>query len=230
MGGEISAELLGPVWLTVHLALVTVGLLLVLGVPYAWWLANTRSHWKTPLEAVTALPLVLPPTVMGFYLLLFLGPNGWGGAVAGWFGMRSLAFSFIGLVIASCVYSLPFVVQPLQAAFEGLDRRAVDAAWTLGASKLKTFAVVVLPQARRGLITAVVLGFAHTLGEFGVVLMVGGNIPGETQVLSIAVYEQVETLNYAAAHQLSAALLIFSFLVLSVVYLTNRRWTPGLHG
>jgi molybdate transport system permease protein len=140
-----------------------------------------------------------------------------------------LAFTFSGLVVASCVYSLPFVVQPLQTAFEGLDRKSVEAAWTLGASRLKTFALVVLPQARRGLITALVLGFAHTLGEFGVVLMVGGNIPGETQVLAIAIYERVEVLDYASAHRLSAGLLVFSFGVLTLVYLLNRRWTPDLH-
>lgn len=225
----MSAEIASSVWLTVRLASVTVMLLLMVGIPYSWWLANTHSRWKTPLEAVTALPLVLPPTVMGFYLLLFLGPNGPAGRLAIWYGEQPLTFSFAGLVLASCIYSLPFVVQPLQNAFEGLDRRAVEAAWTLGASRLKTFTFVVLPQARRGLITALVLGFAHTLGEFGVVLMVGGNIPGETQVLSIAIYERVEVLDYKNAHRLSAGLLVFSFIVLTVVYLLNRRWTPGIH-
>lgn len=217
-------------WLTAQLAAFTVVLLLLVGIPFAWWLSQTRSPWKTPLEAVTALPLVLPPIVMGFYLLLFLGPRGPAGQLAIWLGGQPLTFTFEGLVVASCVYSLPFVVQPLQAAFEGLDRRAVEAAWTLGASRARTFLFIVLPQARRGLVTAVVLAFAHTLGEFGVVLMVGGNIPGETQVLSIAIYEQVEVLDYANAHRLSAGLLAFSFLVLIVVFGVNRRWAPGGRG
>lgn len=225
----MAPELWQAVWLTIKLAGVTVGILLLVAIPFAWWLANSRSYWKTPLEAVTALPLVLPPTVMGFYLLLFLGPQGLAGRLASWLGDQPLAFSFGGLVLASCVYSLPFVVQPLQAAFEELDCRAIEAAWTLGASRFRTFLLVVLPQARRGLITALVLGFAHTLGEFGVVLMVGGNIPGETQVLSIAIYEQVEALDYTSAHQLSGGLLVFSFAVLTAVYLLNRRWTPGMH-
>ena len=224
----MSPELWASVWVTVKLATVTVGMLILLSMPLAWWLAATRSRWKIPVEAVTALPLVLPPTVLGFYLLLALGPNGPIGALAQEVIGHPLTFSFSGLVVASCVYSLPFVVQPLQAAFEGLDRRAVEAAWTLGASRIRTWLQVVLPQARRGLVTALVLGFAHTLGEFGVVLMVGGSIPGETRVLSIAIYEQVEILDYAAAHGLSAGLLVFSFFVLSVVYLMNRRWTPEL--
>ncbi len=216
--------------LTVQLAAVTVLLLLLVGTPLAWWLATTRRRWKVPVEAVTALPLVLPPTVLGFYLLLFLGPKGPAGELSiRWFG-SPLTFTFSGLVIASCVYSLPFVVQPLQAAFEGIDKRAVEAAWSLGASRVRTFVQVIVPQARRGFVTALVLGFAHTLGEFGVVLMVGGNIPGETQVLSIAIYERVEMLDYAGAHGLSLALLLFSFLVLSLVYLTNRRWSMGAHG
>ncbi len=225
----MTPEVWSAVSLTVQLAGLTVLLLLVLGMPLAWWLAHSRSHWKVPVEAVTALPLVLPPTVLGFYLLLFLGPNGPAGQLSGWLIGQPLTFSFTGLLIASCIYSLPFVVQPLQAAFEGIDRRAVEASWTLGASRLRTYAQVVVPQARRGFVTALVLGFAHTLGEFGVVLMVGGNIPGETQVLSIAIYEQVEVLEYATAHRLSLALLLFSFLVLFLVYMTNRRWSMGVH-
>lgn len=225
----MAPEVWAAVSLTVRLAAVTVLLLLLAGMPLAWWLAQSRSHWKVQVEAITALPLVLPPTVLGFYLLLFLGPNGPAGQLSEWLSGQPLTFSFAGLVIASCIYSLPFVVQPLQAAFEGIDRRAVEASWTLGASRARTFVQVVIPQARRGFITAVVLGFAHTLGEFGVVLMVGGNIPGETQVLSIAIYEQVEVLEYATAHRLSLALLLFSFLVLSLVYLTNRRWSMGVH-
>jgi molybdate transport system permease protein len=162
--------------------------------------------------------------VLGFYLLIFMGPQGAAGSVWQSLTGQPLAFTFSGLVLASCIYSLPFVVQPLQAAFETLDRRAVEAAWTLGASRVYTFATVIVPQVRRGLLTAVVLGFAHTLGEFGVVLMVGGNLPGETQVISVAIYEQVELLNYDVAASLSAGLLLFSFLVLLTVYSLNSRW------
>ncbi|MEJ2059344.1 MAG: molybdate ABC transporter permease subunit [Gammaproteobacteria bacterium] len=215
---------LQPVWLTIQLAVLTTSVLLVVGTPLAWWLAHTRSRFKVPLEAVTALPLVLPPTVLGFYLLILLGANGTLGAPWQALTGQPLAFSFAGLVVASCVYSLPFVVQPLQAAFEGLDRYAIEASWTLGASRSRSFLTVVLPQARRGLLTAIVLGFAHTMGEFGVVLMVGGNIPGRTQVVSIAIFEHVEAMDYAAAEQLSIGLLILSFAVLFVVYGVNRRW------
>lgn len=215
---------LTPVWLTVQLAAFTVALLLLLGMPLAWWLARTRSPLKIPVEAVTALPLVLPPTVLGFYLLVFLGASGPAGQLWTRIAGHPLAFSFQGLVIASCIYSLPFVVQPLQAAFEGLDQRAVEASFTLGASRARTFLRVVLPGIRRGLVTALVLGFAHTLGEFGVVLMVGGNIPGETQVVATAIYEYVEILDYDTAGALSAGLLAFSFLVLLLVYGANRRW------
>jgi molybdate transport system permease protein len=219
---------LQPLWLTLELAGSTVILLLLLSIPLAWWLANTKSALKAPIEAVTALPLVLPPTVLGFYLLILMGANGPLGQLWTHLTGHPLSFSFAGLVVASCVYSLPFVVQPLQAAFESLDRHAIEAAWTLGASRGKTFFTVVVPQARRGLLTAIVLGFAHTLGEFGVVLMVGGNIPGETQVVSIAIYEQVETLSYGAAHAMSAGLLLFSFAVLFFVYGVNRRWHFGV--
>ena len=217
-----------PIWLTLQLASVTVLLLLLLSFPIAWWLAHTKSKLKVPIEAITALPLVLPPTVLGFYLLVLMGGNGPLGQL--WIQLtgQPLSFSFTGLVLASCIYSLPFVVQPLQAAFENLDRHSIEAAWTLGASRSKTFLTVILPQARRGLLTAIVLGFAHTMGEFGVVLMVGGNIPGQTQVLSIAIYEHVETLEYGAAHALSAGLLLFSFIVLFFVYGVNRRWHYGL--
>ena len=217
-----------PIWLTLQLASVTVLLLLLVSLPIAWWLAHTKSKLKVPIEAITALPLVLPPTVLGFYLLVFMGGNGPLGQM--WVSLTGhpLSFSFAGLVVASCVYSLPFVVQPLQAAFESLDRHAIEAAWTLGASRSKTFFTVIVPQARRGLITAIVLGFAHTIGEFGVVLMVGGNIPGQTQVVSIAIYEHVETLDYVAAHALSAGLVAFSFVVLFFVYGVNRRWHYGL--
>lgn len=218
---------LTPIWITLQVATLTVLTLLVLSMPLAWWLAYTRSRLKVSVEAITALPLVLPPTVLGFYLLLLLGQNGPVGQF--WISLTGspLAFSFTGLIVASCIYSLPFVVQPLQAAFETMDKRSVEAAWTLGASRIKTFFYIIIPQIRRGLLTAVVLGFAHTLGEFGVVLMVGGNIPGETQVVSIAIYEMVETLNYGVAHKLSAGLLVFSFFVLFLVYGINRRWHIG---
>lgn len=219
---------LTPVWLTVRLAGITVALLLAVCLPLAWWLARTRSRLKIPVEAVTALPLVLPPTVLGFYLLVFLGASGPAGQLWSKIVGHPLAFSFSGLVVASCIYSLPFVVQPLQAAFEALDRRAVEASFTLGASRVRTFFLVVLPGIRRGLITAVVLGFAHTLGEFGVVLMVGGNIPGETQVVATAIYEYVEVLDYDSASRLAAGLLAFSFVVLLLVYGANRRWHAEL--
>jgi molybdate transport system permease protein len=227
MGGAEGLDLT-PVWLTVELAGITVALLLLISMPLAWWLARTRSALRIPVEAVTALPLVLPPTVLGFYLLVFLGASGPAGQLWSQITGHPLAFSFPGLVVASCIYSLPFVVQPLQAAFEALDRRAVEASFTLGASHTRTFLRVVLPGIRRGLLTAVVLGFAHTLGEFGVVLMVGGNIPGETQVVATAIYELVEVLDYEAAGTLSAGLLTFSFLVLLLVYGANRRWHAEL--
>lgn len=214
-----------PVWLSLKLSAMTVLVLLILGMPLAWWLAHTHRKLKIPVEAVTALPLVLPPTVLGFYLLVFLGPQGWAGSA--WMSLfgEPLSFTFAGLLVASCIYSLPFVVQPLQAAFEKLDMREVEAAWTMGASQLRSAFTVVLPQIRRGLLTAIVLGFAHTLGEFGVVLMVGGNLTGETQVVSIAIYEYVETMEYQKAHWLSLGLLLFSFVVLVLVYSANRSWS-----
>lgn len=215
---------LGPLWLTLKLAGVTTLVLLVLGTPLAWWLAFTRSRLKAPVEAVTALPLVLPPTVLGFYLLVFLSPSAPLGGL--WVSVtgEALTFSFSGLVVASVLYSLPFMVQPLQGAFEAVGRRPLEAAASLRASPLDAFFTVAAPMAARGYLTAAVLTFAHTVGEFGVVLMVGGNIPGETKVISIAIYEHVETINYADAHTLSAILLIFSFLVLLFVYGMNRRF------
>lgn len=214
---------LGPVWLTIQLSAVTVFILLLVGTPLAWWLAFTRSRLRTVVEATTALPLILPPTVMGFYLLILLGPATPVGAF--WVQMTgsTLTFSFAGLVVASVLYSLPFAVQPLQTAFEGVGRDVLDAAATLRASPLDAFFSVASPLARRGYLTAAVLSFAHTVGEFGVVLMVGGNIAGETKVISIAIYEQVETLNYTQAHILSAGLLVFSFAVLLILSLVNRR-------
>ncbi len=214
---------LGPVWLTAHLAGVTTVVLLLIGTPLAWWLARTRARSKAVVEAVTALPLVLPPTVLGFYLLILLSPaaplGGWWVSATG----ETLTFSFTGLVVASVIYSLPFAVQPLQSAFESIGRGPVEAAASLGASPLDAFFSVVVPLAGRGFLTASVLTFAHTLGEFGVVLMVGGNIPGETRVVSIAIYEHVETLRYAEAHVLAGGMLVVSFLVLLLVYGVNRR-------
>jgi molybdate transport system permease protein len=218
------AELeLGPVWLSLQLATVTVLALLVIATPLAWWLAFTRSRARTIVEAVVAMPLVLPPTVLGFYLLILLGPAGLIGAP--WLTLTdtTLTFSFAGLVVASVIYSFPFAVQPLQAAFESVGRSPLEAAATLGAGPVDAFLRVASPLALRGYISAAVLSFAHTLGEFGVVLMVGGNIPGSTKVISIAIYEHVETIEYAQAHVLAAGLLVFSFVVLFSVYTLNRR-------
>jgi molybdate transport system permease protein len=209
---------------TLQLALYTTVILLLLGTPLAWWLANTRWRFKFVLEAMVAMPLVLPPTVLGFYLLIALGPNGPVGALMEAAGGRPLAFTFTGLVIGSVIYSLPFVVQPLQDVFAAIGRRPLEVAATLRASPLDRFFSVVVPLARPGFLTASVLGFAHTLGEFGVVLMIGGNIPGETQVLSIAIYDHVESLEYAHAHWLSGGLLLLSFLLLILVYGLNRRF------
>lgn len=212
-----------PLWLTLQLAGATVVVLLLVGTPLAWWLAFTRSRFRTLVEAVVALPLVLPPTVLGFYLLVALGPYGLIGGPWKDLTGSALAFTFTGLVTASTLYSLPFVVQPLHGAFEAVGKKPLEAAWSLGASKLDAFFTVASPMAVRGYLSAVVLGFAHTLGEFGVVLMVGGNIPGVTKVLSIAIYDHVEVLEYTQAHVLSAVLLIFSFLILAIVYTVNRR-------
>lgn len=213
----------GPLWLTLQLAGVTVVVLLLVGTPLAWWLAFTRSRFRTLVEAIVALPIVLPPTVLGFYLLVALGPHGWIGGPWKDLTGSALSFTFTGLVIASTFYSLPFVVQPLHGAFEAVGKKPLEVAWSLGASKLDAFFTVASPMAVRGYLSAVVLGFAHTLGEFGVVLMVGGNIPGVTKVLSIAIYDHVEVLEYTQAHFLSAVLLIFSFLILTIVYTVNRR-------
>jgi molybdate transport system permease protein len=215
---------LGPLWLSAQLALVTTLVLLVIGTPLAWWLSQTPSRWKPAAQAVVAMPIVLPPTVLGFYLLILLGPDG---AIGRWWVQvtgSALTFSFTGLVIASCIYSLPFAVQPMQNAFEALPRQTLERAWTLGASRLDAFFSVVVPLSVRGFVSGMVLAFAHTLGEFGVVLMVGGNIPGETRVVSIAIYDHVESLNYAAAHRLSLLLLVFAFAILFGMYIFSRRW------
>lgn len=214
---------LGPLWLTLRLASAATLILLVVGTPIAWWLARTRSHMRPVIEAVTALPLVLPPTVLGFYLLLLLSPKSFlGGLWVRWTD-STLTFSFAGLLVASVLYSLPFMVQPLQSAFEAVGREPMEAAASLRAAPLDAFFTVAVPLSMRGFLTAVVLTFAHTVGEFGVVLMVGGNIPGKTRVISIAIYEHVETLRYTEAHILSGLLLVFSFAVLAVVYAVNRN-------
>jgi molybdate transport system permease protein len=214
---------LGPLWLSARLALVTTLVLLVIGTPLAWWLSQSRSRLKPLIQTIVAMPIVLPPTVLGFYLLIVLGPNG---AIGSWWVEltgETLTFSFTGLVIASSVYSLPFAVQPLQNAFESLSIKTLEAAWTLGASRLDAFFSVAVPLSLRGFVSAIVLAFAHTLGEFGVVLMVGGNIPGETRVVSIAIYDHVETLDYASAHQLSLALIAFAMVTLFGMFLFNHR-------
>ena len=217
------AELWSPIRLTLELATVTTLVLLIIGTPIAWWLARSQSRWKEAVAAVVALPLVLPPTVLGFYLLILLGPEGPGGWVAGLFGGRTLAFTFEGLVIGSVFYSMPFVVQPIRNAFEAFGERPLEVAATLRASPWDRFWSVALPLARPGLLTGAVLGFAHTVGEFGVILMIGGNIPGETRVLSIAVYDYVETLQWTKAHILAGGLLAFSFLVILTMMLLDRR-------
>lgn len=214
---------LEPLWLTLQLAAIVTAILLVLATPLAWWLAHTRSRAAPVIEAVAALPLVLPPTVLGFYLLVALNPN----SPVGSFWLHAtgttLTFSFTGLVIASVIYSLPFAVQPLQTAFSALGRAPMEAAASLSARPLDAFLTIALPLSLRGYLTAAVLTFAHTLGEFGVVLMVGGNIPGETRLVSIAIYESVERIDYRSAHQLSALLLAISFLILLVLYASNGR-------
>jgi molybdate transport system permease protein len=214
---------LGPVWLSLQLAGLTVVVLILIATPLAWWLANTHSRLRSFIAAIVAVPLVLPPTVLGFYLLLLLGPGGPIGAF--WLSITdsTLTFSFAGLVIASVIYSLPFAVQPLQTAFESVGSKPVEAAATLGLSPWDTFLRVVMPLAKQGYLAAAALSFAHTLGEFGVVLMVGGNIPGETRVISIAIFEDVETLNYFEAHVLSAGLLIFAFVILLGLFALNTR-------
>lgn len=215
---------LAALWLTLKLATVSTFILLIIGTPFAWWLARSRWRFKFLIEAVIALPLVLPPTVLGFYLLLALGPNGPIGGLMQNLGGQPLAFTFTGLVIGSVFYSMPFVIQPLQNAFHAIGNRPLEVAATLGASPLDRFFTIAIPLARPGFLTASVLGFAHTLGEFGVVLMIGGNIPGSTQVISIAIYDHVEALEYTQAHWLSGSLLILSFIMLMTVYALNRRF------
>ncbi len=217
----VLAPTLGAIALTLKLAALTTAILLVLGTPLAWWLARTRSAWKGPVGALVALPIVLPPTVIGFYFLVTMGPTGPIGQVTQWLGLGLLPFTFAGLVVGSVVYSLPFVVQPIQNAFEAIGDPVLEAAATLRASPLDTLFAVVLPLARPGYLTAVVMGFAHTVGEFGVVLMIGGNIPDSTRVVSVLLYDHVEALEYAQAHWLAAGMVLFSFAVLLALYLLN---------
>ena len=225
MDAATGMSIFSPLLLSAQLALVTTVVLIIIGTPIAWCLSQTQSRYKAAAQAIVAMPIVLPPTVLGFYLLILLGPNG---AIGAWWVTltgSALTFSFTGLVIASCVYSLPFAVQPLQSAFESLPRQTLEFARTQGASKLDAFFSVAVPMSVRGFVGAAVLSFAHTLGEFGVVLMVGGNIPGETRVISIAIYDSVETLNYGDAHQMSLVLLGFAFVVLLGMFVVNKRWS-----
>ncbi len=217
-GSDIQA-----IWLTIKLASVVTVILLLLGTPIAWWLARSKTWWKGPIGAVVALPLVLPPSVLGFYLLLAMGPNGPVGQLTRTLGIGPLPFTFWGLVVASVFYSLPFMVQPLQNAFEAIGDRPLEVAATLGASPLDAFFSVALPLARPGFLTASILTFAHTVGEFGVVLMIGGNIPGVSRVASVQIYDHVEAMEYSQAHRMAAVMLIFSFIVLLVLYV----WRPN---
>ncbi|MNN33577.1 Sulfate transport system permease protein CysT [compost metagenome] len=214
---------LAAIWLTLKLATLTTVLLLLIGTAIAWWLARTRSRLKGPIGAVVALPLVLPPTVLGFYLLVAMGPHGFIGQLTQSLGLGTLPFTFAGLVVASVFYSLPFVVQPLQNAFEAIGERPLEVAATLRASPVDTFFTVVLPLAKPGFVTAAILGFAHTVGEFGVVLMIGGNIPEKTRVVSVQIYDHVEAMEYAQAHWLAGGMLAFSFLVLLVLYTSRLK-------
>ena len=217
-----------PLLLSLKLSSVTTLLLLVLGVPFAYWLVFTRFRWKFLVESVVALPLVLPPTVLGFYLLMAIGGNSF---IGQWYESifnKPLAFSFQGLVLGSFLYSLPFAVQPIQTAFASVDKKLLEASWSLGRSNVYTFFHVILPLSRHGIITGCVLSFAHTLGEFGVILMIGGNIPGVTRVASVAIYDEVQSLNYGTANMYAAILLSFSFIILAAVYFINRRFVRTL--
>ena len=216
---------LSAIIITIKLAIVSTSILILIGTPIAWWLSQTKFKFKAVFEAIIALPLILPPTVLGFYLLITLGSNGPIGKLLESLGGSSIAFTFTGLVVGSVIYSMPFVVQPLQNSFSSVGRRPLEVAATLGASKIDRFFSVAVPLARSGFITAAVLGFAHTVGEFGVVLMIGGNIPGETGVVSIAIYDHVEAMEYGQAHWLAGGLLAISFLMLLFVYIINRHFS-----
>jgi molybdate transport system permease protein len=223
--GEFDlAQLWSPIRLTIELALITTILLLIIGTPIAWWLARSKARWKEAVATIVAMPLVLPPTVLGFYLLLMLGPNGPGGWIAGLYGARTLAFTFTGLVIGSVIYSMPFVVQPIRNAFEAFGDRPLEVAATLRASPWDAFWSVAVPLARPGFMTGAILGFAHTIGEFGVILMIGGNIPGQTKVLSVAIYDYVETQQWTEAHILSAGMVVFAFVVVLATMMLGKRY------
>ncbi|BCD83860.1 molybdenum transporter ModB [Pseudomonas solani] len=222
----LSGDDWAAIWLTLELATLTTALLLLVGTPIAWWLARTDSWLKGPVGAVVALPLVLPPTVIGFYLLVSMGPHGFIGQFTQSIGLGTLPFTFAGLVVGSVFYSLPFVVQPLQNAFEAMGPRPLEVAATLRASPWDSFVTVVLPLARPGFVTASILGFAHTVGEFGVVLMIGGNIPEKTRVVSVQIFDHVEAMEYAQAHWLAGGMVVFSFLILLALY-SSRRMRPG---
>ena len=225
---HLTSEDLSAILLTLELAGVTTVLLLLLATPIAWWLAHTRSGWRAPVAALVALPLVLPPTVLGFYLLIALGPLGPVGQFTQWAGWGSLAFSFSGLVLGSMIYSLPFAVQPLVNAFEAMGSRPMEVAATLRANKLDAFFTVAIPLAKPGFVMAAMLSFAHTVGEFGVVLMIGGNIPDKTRVVSTQIYGHVEAMEYAQAHDLAGAMLLFSFVVLLALSWVSRRRTRAI--
>jgi molybdate transport system permease protein len=225
MAPALSSEIWVAVRLTIELAALTTAILLVIGTPIAWWLARSRARWKEVVGAIVAVPLVLPPTVLGFYLLVALGPDGPGGALASLWGARTLAFSFPGLVIGSVVFSMPFVVQPIRNAFEAMGDRPLEVAATLRASPWRAFWTVAVPMASPGFLTGAILGFAHTVGEFGVVLMIGGNIPGTTKVLSVAIYDFVETSQWREAHILAAGMVIFSFCVILAMTIIEKRMT-----
>jgi molybdate transport system permease protein len=223
MGG-LPADIWQPVRLTIELAAITTIILLIVGTPIAWWLARSKAWWKEAVATFVAMPLVLPPTVLGFYLLVMLGPNGPGGLIAGLWGGRTLAFTFEGLIIGSVLYSMPFVVQPIRNAFAAIGDRPLEVAATLRASPRRAFWTVAVPLARPGFLTGAVLGFAHTVGEFGVVLMIGGNIPGKTKVLSVAIYDYVETAQWREANILAAGMVVFAFAVILAMTLIEKRF------
>lgn len=223
----LNPEDWGAIWLTLKLATIVTAVLLLLGTPVAWWLAQTRTRWKSVVGSVVALPLVLPPSVLGFYLLVTMGPNGPVGHLTQALGIGLLPFTFPGLVVGSVFYSMPFVVQPLQNAFEAIGKRPLEVAATLRASPLDTFFSVALPLAKPGFITAATLGFAHTIGEFGIVLMMGGNIPNKTRVVSVQIYDHVEAIEYAQAHWLAGGMLVFSFVALLLLYTFNSTRKPA---
>lgn len=223
MSNDLLSEIWRPIELSIALAFVTTAILLILGAPLAWWLARSKVWWKDAVAALVAMPLVLPPTVLGFYLLIALGPGGPGGTIASLWGGRTLAFSFPGLIIGSVLYSMPFVVQPIRNAFEAIGDRPLEVAATLRATPWRTFWRVAVPMARAGFLTGAILGFAHTIGEFGVVLMIGGNIPDRTRVLSVAIYDYVETSQWEMAHVLAAGMMIFAFVVIFSMMIIEKK-------